>query len=286
MKKNQNLLRAMFILIALLMFVPATFAQEGETAEKDKRPVKNTFESGYLINSITNVVPTARTLEFVIQHRFGNLGSETFDLFGLYAPSNIRIGLNYTITDRIMVGAGTTKFNKLQDLQWKAAILRQTRTGSMPISLTYFGNAVVDVRSDVFPTFTNRLSYFHQLIVSRKFTDWLSLQVAPSYFHFNIVDTTQIHSNLALSFNGRVKISDVSSIIFEFDQLLTKQNTETQPKPNLGIGFETATSSHAFQVFVGTSNAIIHQHMLFNNQNDFTKGEMLLGFNITRLWNF
>jgi hypothetical protein len=293
MKKNQNPMRTLIVLIALLMFIPPVFAQEEEEtvtstekSEKDKRPVKNSFESGYLINSMTCIIPTANTLEFIIQHRFGLLKSESFDMFGLYAPSNIRMGLNYTITDRIMVGAGSTKFNKLQDVQWKIALLRQTRSGSMPISLTYFGNAAVDVRSDIFPKFTNRLSYFHQFIISKKITDRLSLQLAPSYFHFNIVDSLKVHSNIALSFNGRFKVSDVSSVIFEYDQLLTKQNTELQPKPNLGIGFETATSAHAFQIFVGTFNAIIPQHNLFYNQNDFTKGEMLLGFNITRLWNF
>jgi hypothetical protein len=39
---------------------------------------------------------------------------------------------------------GTTQDYKLQDLEWKYAILQQTRSNSMPVSLSYYGNMVIE----------------------------------------------------------------------------------------------------------------------------------------------
>ncbi|MBZ0242699.1 MAG: DUF5777 family beta-barrel protein, partial [Bacteroidales bacterium] len=57
-------------------------------------------------------------------------------------------------------------------------------------------------------------------------------------------------------------------------------------KPNFGIGWEIATSTHAFHIYIATADGIVPQHNAFYNKNDFTKGDMMLGFTITRLWNF
>lgn len=289
---KRNLLSKTIAVCVLLLCAYSATAQDttavaDEKPTKDKRPVKNTFESGYLLNNQTIKIPTAKTLEFIIQHRFGKLNSKEFDLIGLYAPSNIRIGFNYSITNKILVGIGTTKNNKLQDINWKYAALRQTRSGSIPLSIVYFGDIALDARKDIFPKTTNRLSYFHQLIIARKFCNRFSMQVAPSYSHFNMVDSLVKHDNIGLSANGRVKITDALGIIFEYDHNFTKQDTTViKVKPNLSIGIEAATSSHVFQVFVGTANSIINQHNILYNSNDFTKMDILIGFNITRLWNF
>ena len=47
-----------------------------------------------------------------------------------------------------MIGAGTTKDYKLQDIHWKYLILQQTEDNSMPVSLSYYGNMVVDLRDE------------------------------------------------------------------------------------------------------------------------------------------
>jgi hypothetical protein len=258
-----------------------------EKSGKDKRPVKDPFESGYLLNNQTVKLPTAHTLEFIIQHRFGKLNGEEFDLLGLYAPSNIRMGFNFTLTDKIQLGIGTTKNRKLQDLNWKYAILQQTRSGNIPVSITYFGDIAIDVRKDVYPEITNRLSYFNQLIIARKFSDRISVQVAPSYSYFNMVDSLVSRGNFGLSVNGRVKIADALAVLFEYDYNFTKQDEKVLTvKPNLSFGLEASTGSHVFQVFVGTYESIVNQYNLLYNSNDFTNKDVLIGFNITRLWNY
>ena len=215
---------------------------------------------------------------------------------GIYGASNIRLGLNYSIIDKLSLGFGTTKNNKLQDFNLKWAILTQSRSGHIPISITYYGNMAIDARAkDNFRNGTDRLSYFHQIIVARKIVKAFSLQVAPSLSHFNAVagywnesgekEGLMKNDHIAIAVSGQWNFTAQSSLIFNYDQPLTKHPTNN-PDPNLSIGVELATSAHAFQLFFTNYNAIVPQYNNVFNSNDYRDGDFLIGFNITRLWGF
>ena len=275
--------------LSLLMFAPS-FAQA--------EPEFDIFTTSTLIENQTVASPYKGMLEMQTQHRF-SLIKDIKDLFGIYGAANSRIALSYGITDRIMAGFGTSRYYKLQDFHWKYAILQQTTDNSMPISLSYFGNMVIDARSDdsFGPIddykFIHRFSYFNQFIVARKFNDKLSLQVAPSTIYFNTVPHYLIDDgakvvgynnfNIGLHVGGRYKTRHNHAIILEYDQLLTKQDglsDDMKPKPNLTFGYEIGTPTHAFQLFATSFSSIINQYNFLYNQNDFTDGKFLFGFNI------
>jgi hypothetical protein len=282
--------KALFLVLASFLLAPA-YTQDEAEAEKSSKPVRFTFGTSLLIDNHTVETPYKGGLELNIQHRF-SLIRNYHNLFGIFGSANTRLGLNYGITDRIMVGVGTTKDYKLQDIQWKVLILRQTEDNSIPVSFSYYGNFVADLRqesnfgpSDSFSEI-HRLSYFNQLIVARKFTEKISFQVAPSVAYFNSVpiysDTTGYKNlNFGVSAGGRANLFGNHSLIFEYDQLLRKQDLESQPKPNLSLGWEIGTATHTFQVFVANYSLISNQMNLLYNTNDFTGGEFLVGFNIT-----
>lgn len=274
------------IMICFLGYAITSFGQDDDTNEKDKRPVRSPFESALLIDNQTVVVPSKKTLEFDIQHRFGTVENNFSDLFGFYAPSNIRLGFTYTIVDNLAIGFGTTKFSKQQDFNLKYAIIKQTRSGSFPVSATYFANTVIDARGkDEFDKSAHRISFFHQLLISRKFNSKLTFQVAPSFSHYNAIDTLMNNDVIAVSAIGRYKVSPQMAVIFDYDHQITKHDA-FDLQPNISIGIEVATSSHAFQVFAGSFQRIVPQYNMMNNANDFGDGNILIGFNITRLWNF
>ncbi len=290
MKMNDSYLLGKLILIGVFcLLVDTARGQDSlQTVDFSDLPVRSPFESSIIIDNQTVIVPSKKTLEFDIQHRFGTWENGSEDLYGLWAPSNIRLGLGYTPFDNISVGIGVTKFKKLIDLNIKYAILKQSRSGKIPTSITYFGLMGISTLSDDnFIYATDRYSYFHQIIIGRKINDKLSLQIAPSFSHFNFVATEERYGNDQFAFSGmgRFKFSPQSSIIFNVDQPLTKQRLNN-PNPNLALGVEIATSGHAFQVFVGNFGAIIPQENHMYNSNDYTENEILIGFNITRLWNF
>lgn len=294
--KHKSFIRTFAAILSVFFLLGgnAIYAQDTDTIPEpeekkgpDNRPQRNAFDSEVLINARTVTVPQAKTITMLVQHRFGTLDSKTFDLLGLYAPSNIRLGLAYTPTDWLQIGIGSTKFNKMQDLNWKVLALRQTRSNSIPVSVAYSGNVAVDVRGDIFPTFNNRLSYFNELMIARRFGSAFSLQASVNYSHYNILDSAEFrdlkHSNIGGSLIGRYKLSPQSSIMFEYGMSFTAPE---KIKPNASIGWEIATSGHAFQVFLCTYNYIMPQADFTFNTNDFTEKQILLGFNITRLWGF
>lgn len=271
--------------IALFVVSVSVLAQEVDSvaAPKTDKPERDAFGSPWLIDNPTGVISTKNTLVFDIQHRFGVIESGNNDLLGIWGPSNIRLALSYAITDRIMLGFGTTKNDRLQDFNLRVGLLRQTRSGRVPLSLTFYGNTAIDAREgDFFPKSSNRFLYFSQLIIMRRFSRTVSLQVAPSFSHYNIVDESLSNNQFAIAAGGKVSISDKTAILLDYSQPLG-QNSDN---PGLAMGIEMSTSSHAFQVLVGNYNGIVPQKNYMLNPNKLSEKQFLIGFNINRLWNF
>ena len=302
MKKLSHIKRiSALVAIAMLLSHFTGFAQE-ETSEAPvkERPARPAFESGLLFDGATTTLQPSKTLEMIIQHRFGTMDNGATDLFGIWAPSNIRLGLNYSILDNLMVGIGTTKFNKMQDIQIKYNVLQQTRSNKIPVTVSVYEVIGIDGSADgkfgVNYKFSNRFSYFSQIIISRRFNDKFSLQIAPGFTHYNSMDSLTDHDRVSISFAGRVKFSPQSSIIIGGDfplqiQGISEHTKEVNDivgtvKPNLSIGLEVSTSTHAFHVYLASAQGILPQEDTMFNKNDFFDGGILIGLNITRLWNF
>src|SRR5688572_27342205 len=308
-KEQSGKIRGLFemrkILAVLIMCFLSVmiFAQSEEiTPLPENKPVRNTFESTILIDNQTVEVPVKGTFQFDMQHRFGTIQNGFDDLFGMYAPSNIRMGVHYAPISKLSVGFGFTKANNLLDFNAKYGLLSQMKEGGMPVSVTYFGNFVLDPRGEddreIFHA-SDRLSFFHQLIIARKFNDWLSLQIAPSLSHYNLQTNRSLkNDHFAVNVSTQIKITSVTSIIAGIDQPITKHtegNPSPNPNPNISLGIQMSTSSHAFQIFLTNYSRLVPQENNFYHQgnyyDDFSSffdnfGERFrLGFNITRLWN-
>jgi hypothetical protein len=303
-KKITFLQRGLYLLLALSIAATGSIkAQDSAAAPqpvvKKKSLVKNTFEGNYLIDNQTVMVPIKGTFEFDIQHRFGIVNNGTTDLFGIFAGANMRLGFSYVPVKNLQLGFGASNDRMQVDVNAKYAILKQTKSGSMPVSISYFGNIVMDTRkkdpSIPIVTTSDRFSFFNQIIIARKISESFSIQVSPSLSHFNNVPAyTDLNGKIqpqmkndhfAVSVSGRYKISPKTAIIVNYDQPLT-QHPMNNPLPNICLGLEMKSSGHDFEVFAGNYGYILPQNNNFLNQNDYRKGQFLIGFNISRLWNF
>ena len=302
MKRNIQLAT---IALIIALFLSAPVLAQGES---DDGPAIPAFETSTLIDNQTTFSPYKGSFSMEIQHRFSQI-KEVSDLYGIYGSANTRLGFDYGITDRIMVGFGTTRTNKLQDLEWKYSILTQTQSGRIPVSLTYYGNAVLDARdakyfgteedyiaSDPdryerthFPyPFVARLSYLQQLIVSRRFGDKVGVQLSPTFVYFNAVPEGYRNANLSISGGARLQVLGFHSIILEYDQPLLQPEGENARTiyPNFSLGVEIGTSTHSFRVFVANANNhpntnIVKNHSIALNNINPLDGDFRFGFNIT-----
>lgn len=292
------------LVLLLLTVSPAIFAQDEAApaaSAPEKEYVKKTFENGLFINTQTIENPSQKAIDMQIEHRFGKI-FDASDLYGIFSSANIRIGFDYGITKNLSVGIGATR-GMTYDIEWKYAILRQTTTSGMPVSVSYFGD--VGIRNGDNKNFlnqkneyvaANRASFFHEILIARKFNSKFSWQLAGSYSYFNLLpDSTMNHGIMGISTIAQYRVTSMMTVQVEFDYPLNPDMVPdaTDPlkkvayqKPNLAFGFEYSTGSHQFQVFVCTSNGLAGQEVLGNNSNDFTKNPMLIGFNITRQFEF
>ncbi len=325
MKKNINKIKSRFVFAAcagccLFLMTGNVIAQTdsattNEVAAPSKpKPVKNTFPSVWIIDNQTVMVPVKGTFEMDIMHRFGTVNKGYKDFWGFFAPSNIRLGVSYAPIKNLNIGIGITKSNMLWDASAKYALIRQTK-GIYPVSITYYGNMAYDTRDDadnsIFKYATQRVSFFNQLIIAKKINNKLSLQIAPSISHQNAVngyytknDSTgkeiysdMKHDHIAIAFSGRYKLTNVMALMFNYDQPITKHKNNN-PNPNLSFGLEFNTSSHSFQLFCTNYYFLSPQrNNLYNTNSPFAYtdkatgnkvkgGQFMIGFNITRLWNY
>ena len=258
--------------------------------------VKNTFEGNWIIDNQTIMVAPVKTFEFDIQHRFGLVTNGFSDFYGIFAPANIRLGVIYVPLNDLALGYGYCKERLQMDGSLKYAIIKQSEAGGWPISITYLGDMAIEVRDkENYVNFSDRISYFNQLMIARKVTNKISVQVAPSLTYFNNVEgyynseggisPKKNNSHYAIAFLGRYKLTEVFGLIANYDQPLTQHPTDN-PHPNVSFGMEIGTRSHIFQFFATNYQSILPQSNNFNNPNDYTNGEWLLGFNITKKWHY
>ncbi len=307
--KPFSYLISMSLLAAILVFPATVMADEEEEEDwgewgdeyaaylsdepptfDDNMPVVDTFNESVLITSQTIEQLGHKRWGFNIQHRMGELGTDSSNLFGIYAPANIRLALKFGIHDRVQLGVGSTKMGTQQDLNAKVILLRQTTPGGMPVSLSYYGQTTMRAGpSENFDKFSHRFGYLHELMVARKFHERLSLQATASFTHFNLVNRQNgyRHDNLALTLIGRVGLTSRMALVFEMGQgqLLSwayPSEAAARSKPLLGLGAEMLTTGHAFQVFLSSTIGILRNDIYVYNPHSLTDGTVFLGFNMTR----
>lgn len=283
-----------YILIVWLVLVLVKLEAQEEPV-KDL-PVRELFAGSMVIDNQTTVVPTLHTLEFLIQHKFGAMDNGFSDLFGIMAPgANIRLGLNFVPLKNLQVGYGLSRIRMSNDFSIKYTILEQTRENAIPIAVGLYSNATLDGRDkDELGTqfeFTNRFSYFTQLIIGRKVTSRFSVQANGSFLHYNLMEKGIDHDKFDVGINGRFLVTAQGSIIFQYnhplliDGISEHREFINPAQPNLGLGWEIRTSSHVFHLYVSSTDGLLPQYSNLYNQYDFTKGEFMFGFTITRLYN-
>jgi len=285
-----------YSLLAIFIICTAgLFAQDnaGSTAQDTKDEINfttETFESTRILNghSIERLDPGQ--LDFRISHRFGTLNSGAYNFFGL-DQSNIHLSLEYGITKWLMTGVGRGNYEKTFDGFTKFSVLRQS-TGSrvMPVSVSVVTSAAMNTLKWTDPTRTNyfssRLSYVGQVLIARKFGDFLSLQVTPSYVHRNLVATELDPNDLySIGIGGRIKLTNMISLDAEYYYLLNPTKYMSQKVYNpLSLGVDIYTGGHTFQLFFTNSQAMIEKGFIGETTGSWTKGDIRFGFNISRIF--
>ena len=289
MKINRNHLTA-FLFLLLLPFSTALAQDDLLQALEQQEQEEGyytlaTFKGSRLINGHSVEMRKRKELDFIISHRFGRLNSGVYTLFGL-DESNVRLGLDYGLNNRLNIGIGRNSFQKVYDGFIKYKLLRQGEgKGMAPLSVVAFASAAVKtLRSPRDLTLSNRMAYTWQLLLARKFSERLSLQLMPSLLHRNLVLTEQEANDLfALGAGGRFKLSKRIALNLEYYYQLNQHSQEANHNA-LAIGFDIETGGHVFQLHFTNARAMHEQGFIAQTNGNFAEGDIHFGFNISRVF--
>ena len=247
-----------------------------------------TFKAMYIVNMQTIEAPAAGALNVEIQHRFGKINSGIYDFFGLDNAS-WRLGLDYGITNDLAIGVGRSSFEKTYDgyIKWK--FIKQSEGNRMPITVSILGtisNYTLEETDKPYLNAAYRTAYTTQLLIARKFSRSLSIEVAPTYLHLNLVPTTQDKNDLfALCSGLRFKFNKRMSINAEYDWLPEGQLASQTLQNSFSLGWDIETGGHVFQLVFSNSQGMIPTQYITQTTGKWTEGDIYFGFNISRNFN-
>ncbi len=196
-----------------------------------------------------------------------------------------------------MIGVGRGGREKIFDGFAKYKLLRQsTGQRNMPIAVSYLIDAQIkslkfsDTERD--NKFSSRVYYTHQLLLARKFSERLSLQLMPTLVHRNIVPTAGDKNDvLAIGFGGRIKLTKRTAINAEYYYVPAGQISESYAN-SLSVGWEIETGGHVFSLHFTNSEDMTYKGFITETQEDWffknDEGRLLsgirFGFNVSRVF--
>ena len=230
-------------------------------------------------------------LDFRVSHRFGRINSGAYEFFGL-DQANTHLSFEYGIIDWLMVGIGRGTFEKTVDGFFKLSLLRQsTGKKSNPVSVSWLSASFINGLRWSNPEdeyqFVHRMEYVHQVLIARKFTPEISVQITPSYLHRNLVETANDPNDLFLIGSGaRIKITNRISFNAEYFHVFKPDNSKSYTRFNnpLSFGFDIETGGHVFQLIFTNSLAMRENGFLGQTTERWLDGDIHFGFNISRVF--
>ncbi len=305
-KKLKEIYRGIRVFISLTCFVfphILCFSQDDfdfdfEFEEENTK----TFNSTRIISGHSVEILPAKTYEMRIEHRFGDIagaagGFQT--MFGFDNVSDMRIALEYGISEKVMVGFGRCKgtgvpYRSLLDGFFKYKLLDQKKS-KVPLSLTVVSGATFTYQkasSDIsgvthFPKVVHRFAYFSEINLARRFGNILSLSLIPTLVHRNYVAADDQNTLFSLGSALRMKLSKKFFFMMEYYHCFNSSSFRQQGYQNsLGIALEWGTFGHNFTINFTNSRGLGENQFIPYTYQRWLDGQFRLGFCVSRQFTF
>ncbi len=264
--------------------------------------VHQTFKDTRVINSHSVETLRKGILDLRIAHRFGDVDGGWPSFFGLETASDVFIGLEYGVSDILMIGFSRTKGSGplRQNINGliKCNILSQDINGTNPFSLTVLGTMSYStmqkspIPSDLnfFSKSAHRASYHLEFMIASKLSDRLAFQVAGAWTYRNIVESGDKNDLPSVAGILKYQFSKVFGLIIEAAIPFSEfRNNETNFDDSkrfhypIGIGFEWETGGgHVFQLNLTNASGIVETDYIPYTTSSWSDGGYRLGFTISR----
>jgi len=299
-------LRWLVSLAVLLVFTNVN-AQENDLIEeldslsKDEVFFENpAFKALQIGNLQSTKLVGKKDFYMVVAHRFGTVKGGIKEFYGL-DQANTKIQFLYGLSNRFQLGISRDSYEKTYSTTLKYGILRQSN--NRPINIVLYSSIDINtlLNKNTYPglLFFDRFAYTTQILVSRRFSNKLSLELAPIYVRQNLIDLnyaqttipatrplgflTEPWNQYILAVGGRYKFTKRMSVNIDYAYNFTKTKSSLYRNP-LTIGVDIETGGHVFQLLFTNSRASNDAAFLTETLGDWSKGDVSFGFNIVRVF--
>jgi hypothetical protein len=243
------------------------------------------FHSNQAVN-----LPTAETLqkgdwEFEISHRFfPPVTSGPRSFWGLDGPVNMRIGLGFAPTNRLVITLARSNVNDNIDMRVKHKTV-QIRNRRFPLLIGWQAgtgwNTQVAGRKNRDP---KNFQYYGQLIFNTLLLNKkLGLGVVPTYVYNSYIFCPNNQYSYTLGSYAQFYAGPFFSVLAEWNPTYSGFRNKYNV---FSFGIELETGGHFFKIILTNSHLLNPSQ--FNSGADLraTDGDWRIGFNITRLLSF
>jgi hypothetical protein len=220
-----------------------------------------------------------------VSHRFGTVKDGISTFFGLDA-ANTKIQMVYGLYDDLQVGLSRESLRKTYAGHIKLGLYKQS--DKFPVNMVLYStiNLNSELSKERYPNmvFYDRLSYATQLLISRRFSEKLSLELAPTFVRQNLVwEAAQDHNQYIAGIGGRYKLNQRVSLNVDYALNLSRfwQSEFNDP---LTIGIDIETGGHVFQLLFSNAQSTNEPGFLSNAEGNWLEGDIFFGFNIVRVF--
>jgi len=274
-------------------------ATEPETANTQTF-ARATFNSSRVINLQSTEIVSRHALEFMISHHFTYIwnkgaGKQNLaQLFGLNSGvAHTYLSFSYSPKSWVNVGLAAAGSSVYEGWLKFRVLRQQTGKKNVPVSVSYYSMVNVNTASNPDMEFSaNRYSFMNQAIIARKFSPKLSVELVPTWIHFNIVPYGINNSNdvFSLAVAGKYKLKTKLNLTFEYARqlnmyknIISKTGSIINYQPDLlACGIEIKTMGHLFQFYIGSTTSSSNIDQLARNTSRIKDGNFAFGFALNR----
>lgn len=290
-------IKQVFFSAGLFAFSYVSYSQEDDwDTILDQELVKTniietaSFKSSRILNGLSVELLPKKGLDLRVAHRFDEFNTTENNFLG-FDEASTYFGFYYGITDRINVGIARATYHQTNYGFAKYALLRQSSGNkTIPVSLVitssinYTSKKYSDKKRD--DDFYSRFDYTYQLLIGRKFSDRISLQLSPTMVHRNLVETKEENNDLfALGIGGRFLITKRIAFNVEYYRVINNVlRYGYEFYDPVALGFDIQLGSHVFQLMVTNVAAMTENKFIGETTSNFFDGDIRFGFNISQIF--
>ena len=278
----------MFFMVGNVFAQDDLLNQLDTVKSKEKQIETSAFKGLQIVNMQSTKLAAKGEWYMVVSHRFGDLTNGLTNFFG-FDNALTKIGGIYGVTNWLSLGASRQTYNKTYEMTAKYKLANQEENG-FPVTIVGYNTMDINsaLKTSQYPylKFNNRLAFTTQILISRKFSEKFSFEIAPIYVHKNLFEAGLDQKDLLLAGAGaRYKIAKRLSLNLEYAARVNMPENFVSPYHNpLSVGLDIETGGHVFQLVFSNSQPMNDVAVFSNATGNWNGGSLYFGFNMYRVF--